>query len=78
MSITTWLDGCVQTVPDDDPRIAEQERAKAIWRHVLNMRHLDRPSRREYLVNVARKEGTDAEQALREAFLADWARRQKV
>lgn len=74
-TITTWLDGRIQTVPADDPRIAEQERLRVRLMHVVNMRRLALHERRGYLVNVERREGVEAAEALRVAFTADWEAR---
>ena len=74
-TITTWLDGRIQTVPADDPRIAEQERLRVRLMHVVNMRRLALHERRWYLVNVERREGVEAAEALRVAFTADWEAR---
>ena len=70
--ITTWLDGRVQTVPADDPRVVEIEAQRVRLMHVANMRRLDVHGRRDYLGNVERKEGPDARAALEAAFRADW------
>ena len=74
-TVTTWLDGRIQTVPADDPRIAEQERLRVRLMHVVNMRRLALHERREYLANVERREGVEAAEALRVAFTADWEAR---
>ena len=74
-TVTTWLDGRIQTVPADDPRIAEQERLRVRLMHVVNMRRLALHVRRGYLVNVERREGVEAAEALRAAFTADWEAR---
>ena len=74
-TVTTWLDGRIQTVPADDPRIAEQERLRVRLMHVVNMRRLALHERRGYLVNVERREGVEAAEALRVAFTADWEAR---
>lgn len=71
-TVTTWLDGRVQTVPADSPALAEQERVRRLTLHVANMRRLDLHGRRDYLVNVERREGQDARVALEEAFRRDW------
>ena len=71
-TVTTWLEGRAQTVPADDPRLAEQERVRRLTMHVANMRPMDKPRRREYLVNVERREGQDARLALEDAFWAAW------
>ena len=73
--ITTWLDGRVQTVPADDPRVVEIEAQRVRLMHVANMRRLDIHGRRDYLANVERREGTGARAALEAAFRADWERR---
>ena len=74
-TVTTWIDGRTQTVPADDPRIAEQERLRVRLMHVVNMRRLALHERREYLANVERREGAEAAEALRAAFTADWEAR---
>ena len=73
--ITTWLDGRVQTVPADDPRLVAIEAQRVRLMHVANMRRLDVHGRRDYLANVERKEGAEARAALEVAFRADWERR---
>ena len=73
--ITTWLDGRVQTVPADDPRVVEIEAQRVRLMHVANMRRLDVHGRRYYLANVERKEGAEARAALEAAFRADWEQR---
>lgn len=77
-TIQTWLDGRVQVVPADDPRLAEQERQRVLLMHVANMRRLNPAQRRDYLANVERREGESARAGLEAAFTADWeARRVK-
>ena len=76
--ITTWLDGRVQTVPADDPRVVEIEAQRVRLMHVANMRRLDVHGRRDYLGNVERKEGPEARAALEAAFRADWERRRQT
>lgn len=71
-TVTTYLDGQVQTVPADDERLAEQERLRVRLHHVANMRRLDLHQRRDYLGNVERREGAQAAEALKEAFRKDW------
>lgn len=44
-------------------------------RHVANMRRIARELRQDYLSNVCRREGDEAERRLRDAFKADWERR---
>ena len=73
--MTTWLDGRVQTVPADDPRLAEIEARRVRSAHVANMRRIDIHGRRDYLGNVERREGPEARAALEVAFRADWERR---
>ncbi len=73
--ITTWLDGRVQTVPADDPRLAAIEAQRVRLMHVANMSRLDVHGRRDYLANVERKEGPEARAALEAAFRADWEKR---
>lgn len=74
-TVTTWIDGRVQTVPADDERLAEQERLRVRLHHVANMRRLDIHGRRDYLANVERREGAEAAEALKEAFRQDWMAR---
>lgn len=45
--------------------------------HVLNMRQLSLHQRRDYLANVQRREGDEAERRLRDEFARDWARRKE-
>ena len=71
-TVTTWLEGRVQTVPADDPRLSEQERVRKLALHVANMRRLDLHGRRDYIANVERREGSESAEALREAFRAAW------
>ena len=74
-TVTTWIDGCTQTVPADDPRLAAIERA----RHIANLHRLDRRDRREYLAEYERAHGLKPRLALQDAFAADWeARREKT
>ena len=77
-TVTTWIDGRIQTVPADDPGLIEQERQRVRLMHVANMRRLARHDRNEYLFNVERREGAEAAEALRAAFIADWEARQKA
>lgn len=70
-TVTTWLDGRIQTVPVDDPRLAQIE----LRRHVANLHRLDRRGRREYLAEYERAHGSEARLALQDAFAADWERR---
>lgn len=72
MTVTTWLDGRVQTVPADNPRLAEREAQRILLMHVANMRRLDIHGRRDYLANVQRRDGDDARASLEAAFTADW------
>lgn len=74
-TVTTWLDGKVQIVPNDDPRLAEQEAQRVLMAHIANMRRLPLHGRQEYLANVSRREGALARDRLAEAFAADWAAR---
>ena len=74
-TVITWLEGRVQAVPADDPRLAEIEAQRIRLHHVANMRRLDVHGRRDYLANVERKEGAEARAALEVAFRADWERR---
>lgn len=74
-TVTTWLDGRVQTVPADDARLAEQEEQRVRLMHVANMRRLPLHGRQEYLATVGRREGALARDRLAEAFVADWEAR---
>lgn len=74
-TVTTYLDGKVQTVPADDPRLAEVEAERVRCHHVANMRRLDVIGRREYLSAVERREGMGARMLLESAFVADWEAR---
>ncbi len=76
-SVTTWLDGRMQTVPANDPRLAEIEAQRVRLMHVANMRRLDVHGRRDYLGNVERREGAESRAALEAAFRADWEARRK-
>lgn len=71
----TWIEGRVQTVPADDPRLAEQEETRKRLAHIANMRRLPLHGRQEYLANVGRREGELARAMLAEAFAADWESR---
>lgn len=76
-TMTTWLDGRVQTVPAEDPRLAEIEAQRVRCAHVANMRRIDIHGRRAYLENVERREGPGARAMLEDAFMADWEARRK-
>lgn len=67
----------MQTVPADDPRLAEIEAQRIRQHHVANMRLLQLHSRRDYLANVERREGLGARMLLQDAFAADWEARRK-
>lgn len=73
-TVTTYLDGQVQTVPADDERLAEQERLRVRLHHVANMRRLPLHGRRDYLANVERREGPESRAALEAAFVQEWER----
>lgn len=77
-TVKTWLDGRIQTVPADDPRLAEIEAHRALTAHVANMRRLDVHGRRDYLANVERKDGRAERSRLEDAFLADWDARRRT
>jgi len=70
-TVTTWLDGRIQTVPTDDPRLHDQK----MQIHVLNLRRLTLADRRAYLDNLERKHGQDERTKTEAAFLADWQAR---
>lgn len=76
-TVTTWLDGACITVPAGDPRLAEVEAARTQARHLANLRRLDLHGRRNYFAEAARSEGEAAAEALKNAFSADWERRQR-
>lgn len=77
-TVTTWLDGACVTVPADDPRLAEVQAQRTRARHLANLRRLDLHGRRNYFCEVARSEGEAAAEALKNAFGADWERRQRA
>lgn len=74
-TVKTWLDGRMQTVQTDDPRLAEIEAHRVLTAHVANMRRLDLAGRRDYLAGVERTEGPVSGMKLRLAFAADWTGR---
>ena len=71
-TVTTWLDGRIQTVPADDPRLAAIERA----RHIANLHRIS-PARARvaYFDEYERGHGRAARLALQDAFAADWEAR---
>lgn len=72
-TVTTWLDGRLQTVAADDPRITEQEKHRKLTMHLANLRPLARlADRQTYLWNVERREGKLARTELETAFKAEW------
>lgn len=74
-TVTTWLDGRIQTVPADDPRLEAIQTA----RHIANLHRLDLRGRREYFAEYERAHGLKPRLALQDAFAADWeARREKT
>lgn len=77
-TVITWLDGRVQTVAADDPRLAEIEAQRIRLHHVANMRRLPLYGRRDYLAAVERREGIGARMMLEDAFMADWEARRAV
>jgi hypothetical protein len=74
-TVTTWLEGRMQTVRADDPRVAEVEAQRRLWAHVHAMRSLAQPLRAGYLRDVEAAEGEPARARLAEAFTADWQAR---
>jgi hypothetical protein len=74
-SVITYIEGRIQTVPADDPRVVEQEKLRVRLHHVANMRRLDLHGRRDYLANVERREGAESRAALEAAFAHDWSER---
>lgn len=78
-TIICHLDGRVQQVAADDPRLIERERQRVLMRHVQNMRsRADLRERRLYLAEVEHTEGRDAADALKAAFAADFEARRGV
>lgn len=75
-TVTTWLDGRIQTVPADDPRLAAIERA----RHIANLHRISRARDRvAYFDEYEKSHDRKARIALQDAFAADWdARREKT
>jgi len=73
-NVTTWLDGRIQTVPADDPRLAQIE----LRRHIANLHRISPARARvEYFDEYERSHDRRARIALQDAFAADWqARRQ--
>ena len=71
-TVTTWLDGRIQTVPADDPRLDAIQTA----RHIANLHQIS-PARARvaYFDEYERGHGRDARLALQDAFAADWERR---
>ena len=71
-TIRTWLDGRVQTVPADDPRLAAIQTA----RHIANLHRIS-PARARvaYFDEYEKAHGRKARLALQDAFAADWERR---
>ena len=59
----------------DSGSIEWREECSARWRHVQNMRRLDRQGRRDYIANIERREGPEVAERLKAAFLADWEAR---
>lgn len=71
-TVLTHIDGKVQALPADDPRLAEREAQRVRLHHVANMRRLSVSMRRMYLDTVGEKEGLGARAMLEQAFIADW------
>lgn len=72
----TLITGEIQTVPDDDPRLAEQEATRIHLHHMANLRGIEAThDRRTYIETVERKQGKDAADRLRADFRAEWERR---
>ena len=71
-TVTTWIDGRVQTVPADDPRLAAIQTA----RHIANLHRIS-PARARvaYFDEYEKAQGRAARLALQDAFAADWERR---
>lgn len=61
----------------DDASIEWREECAKRFRQVLDMRRLPLYQRRDYLANVQRREGDEAERRLREQFALDWERRKE-
>lgn len=72
MTTVTLNDGS----PADSGSSAWREECLARANHVSAMRPLPLQLRRQYLATVERLEGQTAAQRLRDAFSADWQRRQ--
>ena len=73
-TVTTWLDGRVQTVPADDPRLEAIQTA----RHIANLHRLYMRGRSEYMAEYERAHGLKPRLALQDAFAADWEARRKA
>jgi len=71
-TVITWIDGRVQTVPADDPRLEAIQTA----RHIANL-HRITPARARvaYFDEYEKAQGRAARLALQDAFAADWERR---
>jgi hypothetical protein len=71
-TVTTWLDGRVQTVPADDPRLAAIQTA----RHIANLHRIS-PARARvaYFDEYEKAHDRAARIALQDAFAADWEAR---
>lgn len=70
-TITTWLDGRIQTVPADDPRLD----AIQIARHIAALHALPVRERIAYFERHEQSCGRRARLALQDAFAADWQAR---
>lgn len=73
MPVVTLLTG--ETVDSSAPEWRDECLRR--HHHVLNMRRLSLPRRRDYLDNVLRREGAEAERRLRDEFARDWERRKE-
>ena len=74
-TVTTWIDGRVQTVPADDPRLDAIQTA----RHIANLHRIS-PARARvaYFDEFEKAQGRAARLALQDAFAADWEARRKA
>lgn len=77
-TVTTWLDGRIQTVPADDPRLDAIERRRhelELRRHISNLHRIS-PARARvaYFDEYEKSRDRAARIALQDAFAADWER----
>ena len=72
-TVTTWIDGRIQTVPDDDPRLAAIQTA----RHIANLHRIRARARVAYFDEYEKAHDRKARLALQDAFAADWERKRQ-